>query len=270
MSSEHVIPDVLGGILRAPMLCADCNSWCGAQLDRQVQADDSLRLAALALGERLPQIRDRVLHKMKAASVSDRGATEGDVRYCQFKVRPSVQPDGSLIQSTEDGRKAVEQILRKRGADESTVIHALAKFDGAPFGQRVSLHPDLDVIQWQTKEIRQVLKGETGDDRPFIKIAVEFACLTLGRAAHHDGIAAIWNDLRAPGGRSASVDYLQDQEYEPFHGIAIEQNQPVLRVQVRLFGKLAYRITFPKLAVNGPRWVYTHRLDLGEDSIAQP
>ena len=57
-------------------------------------------------------------------------------------------------------------------------------FDAAPFAQRVSLHPDLDVVHWQTREIRPLLKGSVADDRPFVKIALEFVCLTLGPAAH--------------------------------------------------------------------------------------
>ena len=63
------------------------------------------------------------------------------------------------------------------------------------------------------------------------------------------------------------VDRLNSSEYKPFHGICFEGNHPHARVQIRLFGWLAFRVHFLRLAVGGPRFVYTHYLDSNSEDI---
>ena len=53
---------------------------------------------------------------------------------------------------------------------------------------------------------------------------------------------------------------LNASEYKPFHGICFEGNDPYTRVLIRLFGWLAFRVHFRRLAVSGPRFVYTQSL----------
>lgn len=63
------------------------------------------------------------------------------------------------------------------------------------------------------------------------------------------------------------VERLSSNKYEPIHGICFEGNDPYAKVQIRLFGWLAFRVHFLHLSVGGPRYVYTHRLDTGEELI---
>jgi hypothetical protein len=40
-----------------------------------------------------------------------------------------------------------------------------------------------------------------------------------------------------------SVERLEAKEYAPFHGVCFEGNDPYTKIQVRLFGKLSYRVS---------------------------
>jgi hypothetical protein len=58
-------------------------------------------------------------------------------------------------------------------------------------------------------------------------------------------------------------------KYEPFHGIVFEGNDPYAKVLIRLFGWLAFRVHFLRLACSGSRFVYTHRLDEQQEHVGQ-
>ena len=57
------------------------------------------------------------------------------------------------------------------------------------------------------------------------------------------------------------------KKYEPFHGICFEGNSPYAKVQIRLFGGLAFRVHFLHLVVSGRRFTYTHKLDTNEEDV---
>ena len=55
--------------------------------------------------------------------------------------------------------------------------------------------------------------------------------------------------------------------YEPSHGICFEGNNPYAKVQIKLFGWLAFRVHFLHLSVGRPRFAYTHKLDTDEERV---
>jgi hypothetical protein len=57
--------------------------------------------------------------------------------------------------------------------------------------------------------------------------------------------------------------------YAPFHGLCFEGNDPYARIQVRLFGRLAFRIHLLHLALEAPKIVYTHDLKTGDHGFSQ-
>jgi hypothetical protein len=64
------------------------------------------------------------------------------------------------------------------------------------------------------------------------------------------------------------VERLTSNQYEPFHGVCFEGNDPYAKVQIRLFGWLAFRVHFLHLAIGGERFVYTHRLDSMNEDVS--
>ena len=104
-----------------------------------------------------------------------------------------------------------------------------------------------------------------------LKIGFEFLACHLGTASYNE--AQQMQELRtalrerAEDASCFEVERLNTSEYKPFHGICFEGNAPYARVQIRLFGWLAFRVHFRRLAVDGPRFVYTQFLDTGSEDL---
>jgi len=103
------------------------------------------------------------------------------------------------------------------------------------------------------------------------KTAYEFLACHVGRAIYEDGfhLSQIRSVLknRLMSSDVLSIERLTSNKYKPFHGIYFEGNDPYAKVQIRLFGWLAFRVHFRHLPIGGPRNVYTHQLDSGDEDI---
>jgi hypothetical protein len=103
-------------------------------------------------------------------------------------------------------------------------------------------------------------------------MAFEFLACHLGSAIYDSApaIEAIRESLRSGTlDQSVEIEFLRAEREVPLHGLLFEGNRPYARVQIRLFGKLAYRVHFKNLAVGGTRFVYTHFLASHEEDIAE-
>lgn len=90
----------------------------------------------------------------------------------------------------------------------------------------------------------------------------------VGSAIYADApqLTEVRKALEAQDGSSTAfvVQRLMASKESAFHGLAFEGNDPHGRFQVRLLGKWAYRVHFPRLAVEHPSIAYTHDLKTGE------
>lgn len=201
------------------------------------------------------------------------GKAAGRLTDGQFIVKATKMADGSLIQPTPDARCSIQTMLERGGADPKLRAEALARFDAAPENTRVALVPGLDIVKWGVQGLEPGLEGPLMDPVVPIKTAYEFLAGHLGTAILEsapqlDGI----RDILAGGTMDTSVvavDRLHAPTARPFHGVIFEGNNPHARVQVRFFGKLAFRVHFRQLALGGPRAAYTHDLVTGEEMVVQ-
>jgi len=164
-------------------------------------------------------------------------------------------------------------MLRKQGYDAPFRADVLARFDQAVDNTRVKLAPGLEVVKWQVTSIKLALDGPLMDPVVPIKTAYEFLACHLGTAICEKAPPLDVVRRALNGGEvdpsQVSVERLHAPQSRSFHGIIFEGNHPHARVQVRFFGKLAFRVHFHKLAVGGPRGQYTHDLAANEESIRQ-
>lgn len=180
--------------------------------------------------------------------------------------------DGSLIQPTDEARHTVQKILLRSGYEGPPIQQALAELDEAPDDQRVELAPGIEVAKWSVKKVELDLrKSRLMDPLIPVKAAYEFLACHVGGAIYDDvpQLSEIREALHSMDSEAKAfrVDRLSSNKYEPFHGIYFEENDPHGKVQIRLFGWLAFRVHFPHLSVGGPRFVYTHRLDTGKEYV---
>lgn len=275
LSPEHVIPESIGGKLVVPFYCTACNNGIGAKIEQTVCKDPSILAAAEALRSNIPKLAARILEKRTYIGYSQAGHVRGRLRDGRFTVLAKQQSDGSLIQATPKARGGIGRQLHRAGHPPDFVQQVLTNFDSVPGDQVVQIAPGIKVAKWTIDRIEPSYQGPHLPDIALIKMAFEFvACHLYGRVyAENEHIARIRGALLRSDASFASykIERLRGS-YAPFHGLALEQSEPHAVVQVRLFGCLAFRVTFLNLATAGPQLAYTHHLDSGREvwSLVNP
>jgi hypothetical protein len=197
----------------------------------------------------------------------------GYIKNGAFVVHAKKLDDGSLLQPTPLARESLKKKLVREGASESEIANDLQLFDAAPDNARVSLSHGIEVVKWSVSGLQPSLDGPLLDPVVALKCAYEFLALHLGTAIYQEAPAliAIRAMLREGGvdSQHVEVERLQAQEARPFHGIVFEGNCPFAKVQIRLFGQLAFRVHLKQLSVAGVRGMYTHDLTNNEEFVTQ-
>lgn len=201
------------------------------------------------------------------------GKSKGRVKGGQFIVQSGKREDGSLIQPTQVAAKTLKKLLARDGHSEDVAAAALRRFIDAPENTNVSLSPTLDAIKWQITGLQPALDGPLLDPVVPFKSAFEFLALHVG-AAIYEASPALVAIRRALSQceldpTHVEVERLHASEAKSFHGLLFEGNDPYAKVQVRLFGKLAFRVHFKLLSIAGPRGMYTHDLETNEEHVQQ-
>lgn len=272
MTLEHIIPKSFGGRLTSRFLCQPCNATLGHRLEHAARFDPSIRIAVQRLAPTIPDIAGQLAENQRHIGQSEAGLSPGYMREGDFRVFSRKLPDGSLVQPTNEAKKSVERILRKEGYEIPPVQEALRKFDEAPENMKIEIAPGLQIVKWRIEKIQPDFS-----ERPLMsplvpfKIAYEFIACHLGAAVYENvppliDIRQAFQSLDTDSG-PFRIERLHAAEYKPFHGICFEGNNPHASIQIRMFGWLAFRVHFLRLAVSGSRFIYTHYLDSGAEDI---
>ena len=272
LSKEHIIPEAFGGILTCSLLCRDCNSNLGSSVEAEAKTAPSVRIAVANLQSQIPGLADRLMENQNFVSHGPGGTEQGTVRGGEYRVRSRMKEDGSLIQPTDYARESIKTILQRRGAGQAAIRESLRKFDEGGENERIRLGLGVEATKWSVERLEPDLSSNS-PLTPLVplKIAYEFIACHLGTAIYDEALqmqeirtALLENIKDHP---SFEIEPLKAPEYKPFHGICFEGNDPYGKVLIRLFGRLAFRVHFRRLAFDGSRFVYTHCLATHEDSL---
>jgi HNH endonuclease len=273
LSLEHVIPYSLGGDLCCDFICKPCNDVFGSTFEARAKTDPAIRLAVANLHQELPAaIYQRIEDGQEWAVQSGPIPGRAIFRAGELVPKPFRHTDGSLMVATKDAPGHIERIARKNGYDAEIVRAASAHLSNIPERKKVELLPGLTIIDWPTDKAEPDLCGSPVDDLVLVKTAFEFLALMAGTAIYSD--APSLNEIRGVlkgSGETGGfrVERLLGPNYGPFHGLYFEGNDPYAKIQVRLFGRLAFRVHFDRLALDGPKIVYTHDLKTGDQGVRQ-
>jgi hypothetical protein len=223
------------------------------------------------LAEKIPKLAQRVLKNQPYLGESGAGLVPGYMREAEFRIHSRSYPDGSFVNPTDEARQTIETILRTDGWSPVSIQEALHKFDETKENEKVEI-PGLEVKKWSIDKVRpDFSKNHLMSPLVPLKSAYEFLACLLGTAVCDDSapLSEIKQALLSLNADCSGVrvDPLHAEQYEPFHGICFEGNNPHASVQIRLFGWLAFRVHFLRLAVSVPKVVYTHYLDSGIEHV---
>ena len=271
LTTQHVVPRALGGKLTCRFLCGDCNSTLGSDLEAHSKYDAIIvRLAAESRGanSRLDALVDSLPH----TGQSGRGPVSGFIRNDEFRIFSKELDDGSIIKPSDQARQTVLTMLERAGGHDDEIQEALEKLDGIREGEASEITPGIVVVDWPVWEVKPDLsKGRIMSPLVPAFIAFQFLALLVGDAICAEAKAlselrSVFSN-RTPRSDLLSVDrmYADRADHPLFHGIAFEGNDPHATVQVRLLGRLAFRVHFHHLSVSSRRFRYTHNLESGEE-----
>jgi hypothetical protein len=162
--------------------------------------------------------------------------------------------------------------LKRQGCTNAQIREAVSKFDDSPSNEINEIYPGLKVSKWDIEKV-EVNLNSTSLMNPFVplKIAFEFIACHLGApiCSPEPQLQKIRNMLlgETTDNECFQIEWLNSDEDKPFHGLALESNEKHAQVQIRLFGRLAFRVHFKKLKVHAPRCVYTHFLDTNAEDL---
>lgn len=183
--------------------------------------------------------------------------------------------DGSLVVPEKRAAGHLARMIGKSGLPTESIKAALKVWEDTPAGEEVPLTDRISIKKWNNVPSYQQFSGNPILN-PLVplKIVYEFLVLICGTAvlAHQSELDQIRSALLAGDQAFAQefVERMLAKEYAPFHGICFQGNEPTATFQIRLFGKLVYRIRFRTVSLGCDPIVYTHHLKSGEYSFHEP
>ena len=267
ITSEHLIPDCLGGNLVAEFLCKACNSKLGHGAESAVKKDPEIRRAIDRLALSNPASGHKLQQGVPYIGRSEQGEIPGYVREGKFIPSERRLDDGSLIVPEDRSLHHVKR-MAKRDSRETYEITG-DRLKSLSSGESIEAAPDIFVTNWHLDSIKPDLGGPEIDPIVPTKIAFEWLALHSVSAIYENPpqLASVRRQLCEGklSGDEIRVQRLKAENCRLFHGLAFEGNSPGARVQIRLFGSLAFRVEFSRLSVSGTRCGYTHDLVSGHD-----
>lgn len=270
LTVEHIIPEAIGGRLFVDFLCKSCNDYLGHVVDATAKRDPSIALAIHKFGLQHPDKKRGLDEGLPYLIESAGGRSRATVKNDRLRLRSERLSDGSLVQPTDIARRSVEVMLRKAAYPESPLKAVLADFDAARDDERLEIAPGLEIAKWGVRKVAPDLSGALLNPLLPTKIAYEFLACHIGDAVYSDTppLRAIRAALRyGTADENVRVETLQADQKRPIHGIVVELGEPYVKIQIRLFGWIAYRVHFMRIAFGGTRFVYSHELDTAREGV---
>ena len=270
MCEEHLIPKAIGGILTCKFLCNSCNSQFGHNLEATAKLDPWILRAAENLSEEIPELSKRLIESYPHIGYGGPNPVSGYIQDNEFHVKFQKFEDGSTVHPTADARKSIATSLQRKGESETSIQKALEKLDEAREGEELEIAPHLKTVKWPVQKVEHdISKGQPMDKLIPAKVAFEFLALYLGTDIY-DNRPQLSEVRRVLTTCTLEKDIIQverlhSNECEPLHGIRFEENDPHAKIQIMLFGSLAFRVHFFHLSLDKPHLVYTHKLDTGKE-----
>jgi hypothetical protein len=271
VSEEHVIPKSVLGILTCDFLCCDCNSKSGADLDHALKRDPAIRLAAAkALADDGTLARE-MEHRQIWRVQTSVGTLRQEMRQGEISGRWTELEDGSRVAPEDQALNALRGMLAADGHDEAYVAAALQRYLDSEYGELVELSPRIATRKLAAQLAERDLAAPAVSPILLLKIAYEFTSLIVGTAIYAPDPRLI--ELRtALRERDETSDAFELERLEvrkrapsPLHGIWFEGNKDHAVIQIRLFGKRAYRVHLKRLAIKHRQVRYTHLILDHED-----
>ncbi len=270
-SWEHIIPQSIGGRLKARLLCSECNHLLGSTLVDEVKNDPSIRLAVRNLKDQIPQLFEAI-EKGQIYDAKSGEDSHVKLRYknAKLEVLAHRKEDGSLIFDTQKGLRNIAQMLRKEGLCEDEISRKIESFEQLEENKIIQLSRSVRVAKWSIDSVFPNLQGPLLSERVIALITYEFLALLLGNLIYGEKLEFIREFIRG-GNKSDKIvtEQLTSQHYDPYHKIYPQLSETEILVNIILFRWLVYEVHLRGLKLVSPDPVYLEDLQNRKTLIAR-
>jgi hypothetical protein len=265
MTRAHVIPAAVGGQLSVPFECLGCNHRLGRTVESRLKHDPCVRVGIEAIADRVPRLASRMRAQAPFVAIDEGVRVDAHWARDRFRVRDTPQPDRSIVKGPGRARADIETSLRRAGASQAEITRALSSHDEAPLCELVPLARGLKIRKGQVAGFQpDRARGGRVEDECLLAIAYRFLAIGIGETVYSpalDGIRAALSE------HSDDADWRVDwliarRPHEPWHGLAIRELTPHVVVEVRLFGQIAWDVTFVTVGLAFPPRATVYEIEL--------
>lgn len=261
-SWEHIIPDFLGGRLKAWILCKKCNNDTGRNLIKTLKNDSSIHIAIENLKPQLPELWDRVTKRLPYYGEGDNGSVIEFARKGKgLKLISSKGAKGSRILGPSHGERKLASDIKKLGLSYREEKKLLESFVNCPLNSPFILSDGKTFIKREVGEIKPQIKGCFVEERALALIAYEFLSLLIGHkiySAHFDELREYI--LEGTPSERFDVSTLCGRKYEPYHVVFILPKDGSFTIVIRFFQWLVYEVNFHRFRYEWLNFVYLENL----------
>lgn len=260
---EHIIPKVIGGRLRARLLCNKCNHRFGTDLVSRLKSDPSVRLAVEALKGDVPDLYEKLTDKaLFSGMASDGSIIQASKRRDRVKILPSRGAGGSIIRDTAGMTTVLRTILQRGGATEQQIALNQSMFANLEEDIPLRLPTGHTLVKRRTPPLVAQLGTELVSDRLWALIALEFLSLVIYEDIYRRTLDPVRQYVmtESPSDTVAVEHFSSGDRYDTFHALLLDPQEQAIRVQIRLFRLLVHVVTFKGIEYTGPDPVYLEDL----------
>ncbi len=250
LTKEHIIPESIGGKLKAKILCAECNNDIGSKIYKEICDDISIRIAIIYLSEQLPDL----INKFKVNLDFEGKSSDGRVIAMSYnnknelKCKTLPAEDDSVIYDSKITEKELKNRLVKDGQAESKLENIIKDFNNSNYGEKIQLTETIAVKKERFIAIKPIYTGDSISQKVPVLIAFEFLSLIIGE----DIYLEFFNDIREyllnrqdlPD--NLYVTKLQGASYSPEIDIYLDDSEygDYIKVCIIFFGWLWVEVHF--------------------------
>lgn len=257
LNKEHIIPEFLGGNLKAYCLCKKCNSRLGHSVVADSKAAAEIVLAIGSLRKKLPDLYNRIIENSHFyATAGDKFKTpyiyKKQKNKYEFVAKPHTAQDGSLIVDTKDAPKHLCKMMKKDGLSDSEISSAIETSKSLENYRPVQLTPNIRLIKREAETFNLKMPGKILDLALTLTISFEYLALLIGNSILDTRFDYIRKCiLKNQPCNSISINSYFSRPYKPYHSLSAKYINGQLCIQVCFFGALIYKISYHNTLVNG-------------------
>lgn len=256
---EHIIPQSIGGRLKAHVLCTECNKRFGSELIGNLKSVPEIRLAMEHLKDELPSLYWRFLDKAKFVGDAEDGTKiYASNRKPKKKVLPAKGRNGSIILDTKEAKKALETDLERQDFPEEVIAKYKEEFEQLEEEVPLVLPNKNIFIKKHIPVLRPNLETVKMDDRLPTLIAFEFLALLVGKEVLKSSFSPIrsYIDNGKTTEKVKVEHFCGGNEYDTFHAILVTPIENAMRIDIRLFRWITIAVTFYGFDYRGVDSIY--------------